>query len=39
MFSYNEDKNQDIALQNQQPLTRAQNPTDWKALTQSALSP
>ena len=39
MFSYNEDKNQDIPLQNQQPLTRAQNPTDWKALTQSALSP
>ncbi len=39
MFSYNEDKNQDIALQNQQPLTRAQKPTDWKALTLSALSP
>ena len=39
VFSYGEDKNQNIPLQNEQPLTSASNPTDWNALTQSGLSP
>jgi competence protein ComEC len=37
VFSYGEDKNKNVPLQSEQLLTDAGNPTDWKALTQSAL--
>jgi len=39
VFHYGESRNQDVPIQNQLPLIAAQNPTDWKALTQSGLSP
>lgn len=39
VFHYGESKSQNVPLQNQLSLIAAQNPTDWKALTQSGLSP
>jgi competence protein ComEC len=38
IFSFGEGKNQFVPLQNEQLLTAAGNPTDWKALTQSGLA-
>jgi competence protein ComEC len=39
VYHYGESTNAFVSLQNKQPLTLAQNPTDWKTLTQSGLSP
>ncbi len=39
VFHYGEGKSENIPLQNVQPLTQPQNPTDWRALTQSGLTP
>jgi hypothetical protein len=38
VFHFGEGRNENIALQNKQPLIKGQNPTDWKTLTQSGLS-
>lgn len=39
VFHFGESKKENIALQDQQALTVAQNPTNWKTLTQLGLSP
>jgi len=37
VFHFGEGRNENIPLQNKQPLIKGQNPTDWKTLTQSGL--